>query len=369
VAEGRAAVRSRVLAIPRLGRVEVVTPAPRDVWSELVAADPDAQPTQLPQWLDCVVAAGGGADASRLYRIGSGRQVLVPAVAAGLPGTDLVVQGWPHGWGYGGALIQDGLLRPDEARLALAGTGRAAALWSTLVPSPWRWRTYEQVAPVTLSRTRLQTQVVDLDGGADAVWSRFRHAARTAVRKAERAGLEITRGTGPEQLTAFGQLYRGSERRWAADRGQPELLGRVLARYRDRVRHVELVARTLPEVCSVWVARLDGRPVAANVVLTYGAHALGWLSAMDADLSRLTQGTYLLHWRTFVDACQRGARFFNLGESEPGSPVARHKAQFGGVPLEYAAYTRDPFRLTATGQALRRTGVSLLARRAAARRT
>ncbi|HET9656846.1 MAG TPA: GNAT family N-acetyltransferase [Kineosporiaceae bacterium] len=369
MAEGRVTFRSSVLTVPRLGRVEVVTPAPRDVWTALAAADPGAQPTQLPQWLDCVVASGGGTDASRLLRLGDGRQILVPAVAAGLPGTEWVVRGWPHGWGYGGALTCDGVLRPDDARLVLARPRRPGTLWSTLTPSPWHGEVYEQVAPSMLGRTRVQTQVVDLDGGADAVWSRFRHAGRTSVRKAERAGLEITCGTGPEQLAAFGQLYRASERRWAADRGQPEPLARVLSRYRDRVRHVELVVRALPEVCTLWVARHEGRAVAANVVLIHGAHALGWLSGTDPELSRRTQGSSLLHWRTFVDAAERGARFFDLGESEPGSAVARYKAQFGAFPLEYTTYTRDPFRLLGAGRALRGAGVSVLARRAAARRT
>jgi CelD/BcsL family acetyltransferase involved in cellulose biosynthesis len=352
--------------------VEVTTPAPRSAWGELAATDPGTQPTQLPQWFDCVVTAVGGVDASRLYRTVAGRHVLVPAIgtptgvpAIGTqaPGLDLVTRGWPHGWGYGGALTSDGELHPDDARLALSGAGRPVALWSTLVPSPWRGRDYERVAPASVRRTGFQTHVLDLDGGPDAVWSRFRHASRTAVRKAERAGLEITSG-GPEQVAAFGQLYAECERRWATARGQPETLARVLARRRDRIGHVALVASALPGTCTLWVARLDGRPVAANVVLTHGEHALGWLSAMDADLARRTQGTYLLHWRVLVDACERGARFFNLGESDPGSEVARHKARLGAIPLDYAAYTRDPLRLTAAGDALRRAGVSLLAWRA-----
>lgn len=352
------------VSVRGLGPVRVTTPAPRPVWAELARRDAEAPATQLPQWMDCLITATGGSDASRLCETTDGRRIVVPAMSNRVLGQDLTTRAWPPGWGYGGALTDDGALRPDDARLALSGLGRPPVLWSALVPPPWRGQVYEQVAPAGVRRTRHQVHVVDLTGGPAAVWNRLKHASRTAIRKAERFGLEITAGTSPAELDAFAELYHRSQRRWAAQRGQPALLARVLNRHRDRTRQVAAVASTMPCACSVWVAWAEGRPVAANVVLLHGRQAMGWLSAMDDDLARRTQGTYLLHWRTFVDAWERGATRFDLGESEPGSAVSRHKSQLGAVPREYTSYTLDPVRVQALGDVVRRTGISLLARRA-----
>jgi CelD/BcsL family acetyltransferase involved in cellulose biosynthesis len=352
------------VSVRGLGPVRVTTPAPRPVWVELAQRDEGAPATQLPQWLDCLITATGGSDASRLCETADGRRIVVPAVSVRALGRDLTTRAWPPGWGYGGALTDDGELRPDDARLALSGLGRPPVLWSALVPPPWRSPVYEQVAPAGVRRTRHHVHVVDLTGGPAAVWSRLKHASRTAIRKAERSGLEITAGTSPAELNAFAELYHRSQRRWAAQRGQPAPLARMLNRHRDRARQVAAVACAMPEACTVWVARMEGRPVAANIVLLHGRQAMGWLSAMDDDLARRTQGTYLLHWRTFVEAWERGATCFDLGESEPGSAVALHKSRLGAVPREYSSYTLDPVRVHALGDVVRRTGINLLARRA-----
>ena len=56
----------------------VVSPAPRSAWRELVAADPQAMPTQSPEWLDALCADGRYVDASRLYRTADGGSALLP---------------------------------------------------------------------------------------------------------------------------------------------------------------------------------------------------------------------------------------------------------------------------------------------------
>ena len=58
----------------------VVSPAPRSAWRELVAADPQAMPTQSPEWLDALCADGRYVDASRLYRTADGGSALLPLV-------------------------------------------------------------------------------------------------------------------------------------------------------------------------------------------------------------------------------------------------------------------------------------------------
>ena len=52
--------------------VRVQSPAPRDVWRELLATDPNALFFHSPEWIDQVCAAGGYQDASRLYETRTG---------------------------------------------------------------------------------------------------------------------------------------------------------------------------------------------------------------------------------------------------------------------------------------------------------
>ena len=80
--------------------VEIVTPAPRDAWAQLAAADPDVLVTQTPAWTDCLCAVTGARDVSRLYDFGSGRRLVLPLVRPRRrPGFEA---SFPPAWGFGG---------------------------------------------------------------------------------------------------------------------------------------------------------------------------------------------------------------------------------------------------------------------------
>ena len=55
-----------------------ISPAPREEWEELVAADTDVVIEQTPMWIDAMQTACGFTDASRLYRLGDGRRFVLP---------------------------------------------------------------------------------------------------------------------------------------------------------------------------------------------------------------------------------------------------------------------------------------------------
>ena len=58
----------------------VTSPAPRDVWADLVESDRDALVDQTPAWVDCVCATGTYEDASCLYESSTGRRLVLPVV-------------------------------------------------------------------------------------------------------------------------------------------------------------------------------------------------------------------------------------------------------------------------------------------------
>jgi Acetyltransferase (GNAT) domain len=334
---------------------DVVSPAPRDAWRRALAADPDAVATQTPEWLDAMCAAGGYVDASRRYELSDGRTLVLPMAATVWGGVRVAEESWPYGWGYGGAVVAGGPLTPADARLVLADLARRPVARAGVVPLPVRadaWDRADAHRPV--QRVRYLTQVIDLDGGFDKVWSyRYRRQARNSVRRAERRCLDVHRDHGGAGVDVFADLYRRSVDRWARQRRQPLWAARLLARRRDSAGRLAAVAARLGEACVIWSAYRAGEPVAVNVVLRSGRHSLGWLSAMDDGLARETQATYLLQSLAIEEACRDGARMFHMGESDAGSGVERYKAHFGAEPMAYHALRFERVPVTRAQRVLR----------------
>jgi hypothetical protein len=346
----------------------VVTPVSRDVWREVHAADPDAIVTQSPEWADALHSRGHS-DASRLYELPDGRRLVLPLVARRRAGMTMSEESWPYGWGYGGALVEGGDLTVDDARLVLDDLRARPAVLRALTPMPLRGAVWDAAAGADVLRVPYTSQVVDLGVGWDQLWEKgFKRQARNSVRKAERFDLDVRREDGRSAqrgLAVFRDLYAQSVDRWAEQRGQPLALARRLAARRDRPGQVAAAAAALGERCVVWSVLREGAPVAVNVVLLGGHHALGWMCAMDTTgIARETLATYLLHSLAIQDACERGARWFHMGESDAGSGPEHFKRYFGAVPVSYASLRFERLPLSRAEQAARRAYGAVSALRA-----
>jgi hypothetical protein len=175
-------------------------------------------------------------------------------------------------------------------------------------------------------------QVLDLAGGFERVWAqRFSPSARSAVRKAEGSGIEVEVGKADEILAVFDALVESSVARWAHQQHEPASLTRWRLR-RDAARApMALLARRFGEHCQTWVARHRGMPVAAVVVLYAGGYAKAWKAAMDKELAGPVRVIDLLHRLIVEDACDKGLRAYDLGESRPGSALERFKRKLGAT--------------------------------------
>jgi GNAT acetyltransferase-like protein len=335
--------------------LRVVSPAPRDVWRELVTTDPGALPTQTPEWTDWACRSRGWTDASRLYEFGDGRRLLLPLLARGTAGARWREESMPGGLGYGGPLVAGSAgVTVEEARAVLADLARRPVLRTSVVAGPAASDVWVAAAPPSAVTVPYLAHVLDLGEGWDAVWStRFRPRMRRDVRKAAKAGLDVRSGPDSGVVEVFAELNRRSVERWARQRGQPLWLAREVDRRRDRVGQLAWALATLGPTVQSWTARLDGQPVAANVVLRSGRQAYGWLSAMDRELAQRTQAGALLLSLAIEDSCAAGARWFHLGESDPGSGVAAFKERVGGVPVPWAAVHLERLPVTATAGRLR----------------
>ena len=347
--------RFRRTLLPADGRSRITTPAPREAWAEALASDPHALPTQSAAWLESICSLGGYEDASRLYETAAGRVLILPMVRRRNPGGNrLAVQSsYGEGWGVGGLLAPGGVKREDVAYV-VGDLAARPGLRTLIRPNPLLASEWE-VARIPGARVlpRL-AHVLDLGGGFGDVWAtRFSSGARTNIRKAERAGIILERGSSPEQIAAFYELFDRSLQRWAAGQHEPLWLARWRGHRRDPLAKFELLARSLGDAFCIWLARLDNRLVAAAVVLRAAANAHYTRGVMDAELAGPTRANYLLHHHAIREACETGCRYYHFGETGRSSSLAFFKTRFGADAYPYSEYRLERIPLTPVDRRLR----------------
>ena len=316
---------------PGSSRPKVTSPVPRDVWDWVLRSDPGAVVTQSLAWRDAVLADGRYRDVSRLYEFGSGHRIALPLVrrkhATAWTGT---TASWPRTWGVGGPICQDGKVSVAEAAAVLADLADGTLAAEVRLPegADDAWLTAARGKRIE----ERDVHVLDLTGGFSEVWShRFRGTARTAVRKAERAGLKVEVDRSGQALGVFFELYEKSIQRWAAMQHEPVVLTRWRTIRATSPRMLAAVSRHFGKNCEIWVARANGVPIAAIVVLRFGSNAKYWRGAMDKRLATPVRANEYLHSLAIEEACRSGCRRYEMGQSRPGSSLAAFKEKLGAT--------------------------------------
>lgn len=326
----------------------VMSPAPRSEWEAVLASDPGALVCHSPRWVDFVCRAGGYEDTSRLYELPGGRVLVMPMVRR--RGVEASL---PPSWGMGGLVAPEGV-RLADAVVAAADLTTRGVLRTTLRPNPLdaeTWRVALAGRAVTVPRL---AHLLPLDGGFDRVWmERFTKGARRAVRKAERAGLEVERDTSGRLVPVLYELFERSLEGWAMQQHEPRLLTRVRGHRRDSRRKFKLMAGALGDACRIWVAWYEGRPAAAILVLQ-GTNAHYWRGMMDKELAGPTRANYLLHKLAIEEACAAGCRYYDMGESGSSASLAHFKTRFGALPHPHADFHIERLPITALDRQTRR---------------
>lgn len=316
-------------------------PAPHDVWTRVAAADPDAMPSQTPEWLGTLPARL--VDASRLYETGDGRHVVLPLVRdRRLPRFATVEGSYPPTYGFGGVVAEGGVTA-DVVRAVAADLAGDRFLALSVWPNPLQGPHWDRACPPGWVRTARRAHVVDLADGVDAVWARMPGNGRRGVRHAERAGVHVETDCSGGALQAFFALLEESRERWASRSHEPAWLARLRAR-RDSVVAWQRTVDALPGRCRVSIAYWEGEPVAGTIVLAEpNAHYTH--GAMRKERAARCYANYALHWHEIRAAAASGAASYHMGESGTSASLARFKEQFGARPHDYAnyRYERLPF--------------------------
>ncbi len=327
-----------------------ISPAPRGEWEEIACADPDALVEHTPLWLDAMGAAGRCRDESRLYRFRDGRRFVLP-----------LARFWPHpaprsgfstGWGIGGTVGCD--LDAHAVSSIIKDLAADKSLYTHVRPNPLHaslWDAADTGPAQTISR---RAHVVNLTGGSEAVFDRFRKSGRRGIKKAERAEVEVTRHIGGDQLEVYyTQLFLPSVQRWAKRQHEPGAIARIRAVRRDPLSRLHAIAQTLGPAFHLYLARVGGRPVAGAIVLSGARNAHTTRGAMDASVAAKSNAAYALDWAALQDACEVGATTYHMGETGQNDSLADYKERFGAEAINYNEYRIERLPLLAADRALR----------------
>jgi lipid II:glycine glycyltransferase (peptidoglycan interpeptide bridge formation enzyme) len=264
----------------------------------------------------------------------SGHSLILPMVSKGLIDFVAVEESLPRGWGFGG-LVGASSDAPDKVAAVYSDLIARRILQQRVCPNPLQGQAWLQATVPGPDTIRCRAHVVDLDGGTSAVWKRFSENARRCIRKAEKQQLEVVCDTTGRLLDVFDDLWSISAQRWAAQQREPAWLVRWRGRRQDSQNRWRQISERLKGQVAIWITRHHGEPV-AGIMIVRGPNDHYTRGAMNKELAGPSRANFLLHWLAIQDACQRGARWYQMGVSGRGDDsISRFKENFGACAYDF----------------------------------
>lgn len=273
--------------------------------------------------------------AARMVEFSDGRRALLPLSRKVFARGVLSMYWSSPATTYGGWLYQEPL---DSAHCRLL-----TAELCSLPDVVWRENPFEPHLPGQDIPGAVDdfTQVIDLRGGIEAAVARSDYSHRRAVRKAVEKKVAVAEASNVEDWMSYFSLYETSRERWK-DRGLP----------RSRCYSLDFF-RTLfecPTACrKLWLAMLDGKPIAGTVCFYWNAHAVSWSSAGRGDLFHEYRPNDLLYDRMIRHAAENGFQWFDCNPSAGLAGVVDFKQHIGAQRMKSRVFhNRSPLLRCAT---------------------
>ncbi|MBN1130830.1 MAG: GNAT family N-acetyltransferase [Chitinispirillaceae bacterium] len=178
------------------------------------------------------------------------------------------------------------------------------------------------------------TQAIDLRQGLAAAEARADHAHRKAVRKAREKGVVAVEASDFGQWKSYFSLYQDSRRRWK-ERNLPANRGYDRAFF-------DLLYRSPAEHRRLWLAQVDGTPVAGILCFYWNRHAVAWLGAGAADHFGCRPNN-LLYEHAVRHAAGAGYHWFDCNPSAGLKGVVEFKEHLGAQKLQSRVVNRRSF--------------------------
>lgn len=160
----------------------------------------------------------------------------------------------------------------------------------------------------------------------EAVWERaLKRAARKAVRRAQKSGMDVAEETGPAALAAFRNILSLALNRHGAPIMPAALFAALIAEIDGRILTVR--------------KRIGGEPMAA--MLWFRDGPLAWVPWSGAQRCKECPDD-LLFWGFVERALDEGADIVDFGRSPTGSGPCRFKQKFGARPVPVLWLSHPP---------------------------
>jgi hypothetical protein len=157
----------------------------------------------------------------------------------------------------------------------------------------------------------------------------------------------VTQGTTPEDWAAYGVMYKEALARWgstATSHHPPQLFAALQG-----------LAQREPDLVRLWMARLNGEPLAGTIVFYWGGHAVSWQTARTQERPHRGSGP-LLTSEVARDASERGMAMLDLNPSGGHEGTAAYKRQLGSRVIPVPVLTWRGSLLRAARATARRSG-------------
>lgn len=247
---------------------------------------------------------------------------------------------------WSAAQVKDGIADPGVRRLgAIAPLERdpvGARVVSQLTALGWTRQAAEGGFAAGQPPFVFQVPLAGPEGplGEDDVLRGMNQLWRRNIKKADKAGVEVTSATGAAalgELKAFHDLYVHTA-------GRDHFTPRPLAYFRSMVETLAAEGAQVgePDRITVWSARHEGDLVAATIAIRVGTHA--WYSyGASSTEKRDVRGSNAVQWAMIRAALAAGAEVYDLRgitdtlEAEDSHVgLIQFKVGTGGQAVEYA---------------------------------
>ena len=172
-------------------------------------------------------------------------------------------------------------------------------------------------------KTDFCTMILDLNDGADKVWSNWRQKSRTDVRKAQKSNIIIEFGN--QYLDDFYEVISLNMRGLGTPVHSKKLYLNILHEFPDNAK--------------IFVAKYEGNTICAVLTIefkdTIYAHAMGQIYKY-----RALKPSALIYWRIIQYASEKGYKALDFGRSAWNSGTFNFKKHLGAEPqqLHYDYY-------------------------------
>lgn len=301
-------------------RIVACHTAKQEEWEQISRACDYATFFHTPVWAEIFVRATGGrmVTAAEKVQFSDGAVAVLPLVYKQYPGNLLRLYWSMPAHTFGGWVSADSLTETHAHLLA--------ARLLEIQDLVWRENPYDPLVTAIDLRHAAEdfTQTIDLRQGFAAAEARSDHAHRKAVKKAHEKGVTIIEASDIEQWKSYFSLYEASLDRWKKkrllrNRGYDWTLFDVI--YRSPSEHRKL-----------WLAQIDGTPVAGILCFYWNRHAVAWHGAGAAG-SFGCRPNNLLYEHVARHAAGAGYHWFDCNPGGGFKGVVEFKEHLGAQKL------------------------------------